>query len=85
MEYLVEENRVLRRMRFSDNQRCRLAPKQRSLAAKILAQVATIVTTRDIVGLALEVDCTEVRWERKPKSRPAKDSNRDCQSGHPYG
>jgi len=40
IEYLIEENRVLReqigkrRMRFSDNQRCRLAAQQRSSVAK---------------------------------------------------
>jgi len=50
IEYLVEENRVLReqigkrRMRFSDNQRCRLAAKAKKLGRKILAQVATIVS-----------------------------------------
>jgi AcrR family transcriptional regulator len=37
-----------------------------------------------LVGLASEADCTEVRWERKPKSRPPKDANRDFQSGRPY-
>jgi hypothetical protein len=50
IEYLVEENRVLReqigsrRMRFTDDQRCRLAAKAKKLGHKILAQVATIVT-----------------------------------------
>jgi putative transposase len=50
IEYLVEENRVPREqignrcMRFSDNQRCRLAAKGQKLGRKILAQVATIVT-----------------------------------------
>ena len=40
IEYLIEENRVLReqigkrRMRFSDNQRCRLAARAKSSAAK---------------------------------------------------
>jgi hypothetical protein len=49
IEYLVEENRVLReqigsrRMRFTDDQRCRLAAKAKKLGHKILAQVATIV------------------------------------------
>src|SRR5262249_39374445 len=50
IEYLMEENRVLReqmgsrRLRFSDNQRCRLAAKAKKLGRKLLAQVATIVT-----------------------------------------
>ena len=40
IEYLMEENRVLReqignrRMRFTDNQRCRLAVKAKGSAAK---------------------------------------------------
>jgi hypothetical protein len=43
IEYLMEENRVLReqmgsrRLRFSDNQRCRLAAKAKKLGRKLLA------------------------------------------------
>src|SRR2546423_4121579 len=50
IDYLVEENRVLReqigrrRIRFSDDQRRRLAVKAKELGRKLLAQVATIVT-----------------------------------------
>jgi hypothetical protein len=50
IEYLVEENRVLReqignlRIRFTDNQRRRLAAKAKKLSRTILEQVATIVT-----------------------------------------
>ena len=56
IEYLVEENRVLReqigsrRMQFSDNQRCRLAAKAKKLGRKILAQVATIVTPETLLA-----------------------------------
>jgi putative transposase len=56
IEYLVEENRVLReqignrRTRFSDNQRCRLAAKAKKLGSKILAQVATIVTPETLLA-----------------------------------
>jgi hypothetical protein len=55
LEYLIEENRVLReqignrRMRFTDNQRCRLAAKAKKLSRKILEQVATIVTPATLV------------------------------------
>src|SRR5215471_14020092 len=48
--YLVEENRVLReqigrrRMRFTDDQRRRLAAKAKILGKKWLSQIATIVT-----------------------------------------
>jgi hypothetical protein len=50
IEYLVEENRVLReqigrrRLRFTDNQRRRLAAKAKKLGRQVLAQIATIVT-----------------------------------------
>ena len=48
IECLVEENRVLReqignrRMRFTDNQRCRLAVKAKRLNRKVLAQAAIV-------------------------------------------
>jgi len=50
IEYLVEENRVLknqvkgRRLRLNDDQRRRLAAKGRRLGRRVLRQVATIVT-----------------------------------------
>src|SRR2546421_6860501 len=56
IEYLMEENRVLReqignrRMRFSDNRRRRLAAKAKKLGRKLLAQVATIVTPETLLA-----------------------------------
>jgi len=56
IEYLMEENRVLReqignhRMRFNDNQRRRLAAKAKKLGRKLLAQVATIVTPETLLA-----------------------------------
>lgn len=50
IEYLREENRVLReplgnyRLRFNDDQRRRLAVRAKGLARKLLAEVATLVT-----------------------------------------
>src|SRR5262249_11530667 len=50
IEYLIEENRILReqignrRLRFTDNQRRRLAATAKRLGRRVLAQVATIVT-----------------------------------------
>jgi putative transposase len=50
IEYLIEENRVLkgqlkgRRLRLTDDQRRRLAAKGRRLDRRVLRQVATIVT-----------------------------------------
>src|SRR5438105_15000699 len=56
IEYLVEENRVLReqmgnrRMRFTDDQRRRLAVRAKKLGRKVLAQVATIVTPETLLA-----------------------------------
>src|SRR5438046_10054597 len=56
IEYLVEENRILgeqlgnRRLRFSDNQRRRLAVKAKRLGRKVLAQIATIVTPETLLA-----------------------------------
>ena len=50
IEYLVEENRVLKgqmkghRLRLTDDQRRRLAAKGRRLGRRLLRQVATLVT-----------------------------------------
>jgi putative transposase len=60
IEYLVEENRVLkeqltgRRLRLTDDQRRRLAMKGRRLGRRVLSQVATIVTPDTIL-----------RWHRR--------------------
>jgi hypothetical protein len=56
IEYLMEENRVLReqigsqRLRFSDDQRRRLAAKATKLGRKLLALVATIVTPETLLA-----------------------------------
>ena len=55
IEYLVEENRVLkaqvkgRRLRLTDDQRRRLAAKGRRLGRRVLRQVATLVTPDTIL------------------------------------
>src|SRR5260370_42517937 len=60
IEYLREENRVLReqlgdrRLRLDDDQRRRLAAKARGLGRKLLAELATIVTPE-----------TLLRWHRQ--------------------
>jgi len=66
LEYLREENRVLRehltgtRIRYTDNQRRRLAAKAKALGRKALDEVATLVSGNS-VGLASQVDRSEVR------------------------
>ncbi|MFK7742704.1 MAG: integrase core domain-containing protein [Planctomycetota bacterium] len=60
LDYLLEENRVLReqlgqkRLRFTDDQRRRLAAKGKALGRRLLNGVATIVTPDTIL-----------RWHRK--------------------
>jgi len=56
--YLVEENRILkeqlesvgRRLRFTDDQRRRLAAKGKPLGRKVLDTIATIVTPDTILA-----------------------------------
>src|SRR5262249_16074170 len=77
IEYLVEENRVLReqignrRMRFTDNRRCRLAGIAKRLSRKVLAQVATIVTAEPLLAwhrrlIAMKYDGSKYRSPGRP-------------------
>src|SRR5207237_7945652 len=56
IHYLIEENRVLReqigdrRMRFTDDQRRRLAARARKIGRKLLNDVATIVTPETLLA-----------------------------------
>lgn len=56
INYLIEENRVLRqqigsrRLRLNDDQRRRLAVKAKRLGRNILRQVATIVTPETLLA-----------------------------------
>jgi hypothetical protein len=66
IHYLMEENRVLReqignrRMRFTDDQRRRLAARAEILGRKLLHEVASIVTPEMLLGLASETDRQEI-------------------------
>ena len=79
IEYLVEENRVLweqignRRMRFTDDQRRRLAARAKRLGRKVLAQVATIVTPPTLLAwhrglIAKKYDGSANRIPGRPKT-----------------
>ena len=65
LDYLIEENRVLKEQlggkvpRFNDDQRRRLAAKGKRIGRKLLMQVATIVTADTIL-----------RWHHR-RSRPS--------------
>jgi len=56
IDYLREENRVLReqlggkRLRFTDDQRCRLAAQARGLGRKALAELGTLVTPETLLA-----------------------------------
>src|SRR5215831_18975343 len=56
IHYLIEENRVLReqignrRMRFSDDQRRRLAARAKKIGRKLLNEIATIVTPETLLA-----------------------------------
>ncbi len=64
IEYMVEENRVLkeqlgnRRLRLNDDQRRRLAAKGKILGHRVLARIATIVTPDTIMRSHRNVPCT---------------------------
>jgi transposase InsO family protein len=79
IEYLAEENRVLReqignrRMRFSDDQRRRLAARAKKLGRKVLVQVATIVTPETLLAwhrrlVAKKYDGSANRTPGRPKT-----------------
>jgi hypothetical protein len=79
IEYLIEENRVLREqigdrlMRFSDSQRRRLAAKAKMLGRKLLAQVATIVTPETLLAwhrklIAMKYDGSSNRTPGRPRT-----------------
>jgi putative transposase len=56
IEYLREENRILReqlgdrRLRFNDDQRCRLAVRAKGLGRKVLMEIATLVTPATLLA-----------------------------------
>src|SRR5678816_725912 len=79
IEYLREENRVLReqvgekRLRLTDDQRRRLAVKAKVLGRKLLAEVATIVTPATLLRwhqrlIAQKYDGSEKRGPGRPRT-----------------
>src|ERR1700733_5118066 len=79
IEYLREENRVLReqlggrRLRFNDDQRRRLAAKAKGLGRKLLAEIASIVTPETLLAwhrklIAQKYDGTARRGPGRPKT-----------------
>jgi hypothetical protein len=78
MDYLKEENRVLReqlgerRLRLTDDQRRRLAAKAKGLGRKLLQEVATIVTPATLLAwhrrlIAAKYDGSAKRKQGRPR------------------
>src|SRR6185369_3807115 len=81
IDYLTEENRVLReqlgdrRLRFTDDQRCRLAVRAKALSRSALAQLATIVTPETLLAwhrklIAAKYDGSTKRGPGRPRTGP---------------
>jgi len=78
IEYLTEENRVLReqigarRLRFNDDQRRRLARKAKKLRRRLLSAVATIVAPETLLAwhrklIAMKYDGSAFRTAGRPR------------------
>jgi putative transposase len=76
IEYLLEENRVLKgqlnghRLRLTDDQRRRLAAKGRRLGRRVLRQVATIVTPDTILRWHRQLIARKWTFTPKRPGRP---------------
>src|SRR5215831_16503495 len=76
IEYLVEENRVLkeqvmgRRLRLTDDQRRGLAAKGRRLGRRVLRQVASIVTPDTILRWHRQLIARKWTFSPKRPGRP---------------
>ena len=79
IDYLREENRVLReqlgerRLRFTDDQRRRLAAKAKGLGRKLLREIATIVTPETLLAwhrklIAQKYDGSAKRGPGRPRT-----------------
>ena len=79
IDYLREENRILReqlggrRLRFTDDQRRRLATKAKGLGRKLLAEFATIVTPETLLAwhrklIAQKYDGSGKRGPGRPRA-----------------
>jgi len=76
IEYLTEENRVLReqigdrRLRFTDDQRRRLAVRAKELSRSALMQVATIVTPETLLAWHRKLVAAKCDGSSKEKIEP---------------
>ena len=91
IDYLIEENRVLReqlrgrRMWFTDDQRRRLARKGRLLARRVLDSLNTIVTPNTILRWYRELVAKKYDGTRRRRpGRPPTTVDRPASVGHGF-
>src|SRR6185295_7704095 len=83
IHYLMEENRVLReqignrRIRFTDDQRRRLAAKAKRARPEVAKRSHHDRHAGDDAGLAPKADREEIRWKREPWSGTTTHGGRD--------
>ena len=76
IDYLIEENRVLKeqvegnRLRLTDGQRIRLAVKAKALGRQILGEIATIVTPDTLLAWHRKLIAKKWTYARKGVGRP---------------
>ncbi len=76
IDYLVEENRVLKgqlrgkRLRLTDDERRRLAAKGKALGRRVLAEVATIVTPDTIMAWYRKLIAR--KWDYSSRRKPGR-------------
>src|SRR3954453_9524604 len=91
IEYLREENKVLReqlggrRLRFTDEQRRRLAAKAKGLGRRALAAVATVVTPETLLAWHRKRGRPKVRWNLSSRAGQTADGKHDRISRNPDG
>jgi hypothetical protein len=79
IDYLVEENRVLKdqlkghRVRFTDKQRIRLAVKAKVLGRRVLDELETLVTPDTLLAWHRKFIATKWTYARKGPGRPRVD------------
>ncbi len=76
IDYLIEENRILkqqlndRRLRLSDDDRRRLAAKGKALGRQVLAEVANLVTPDTILAWHRKLIAQKWTYSQKGPGRP---------------
>ena len=77
VDYLIEENRVLkeqlegRRLRFTDEQRMRLAVKAKVLGRQVLDDIKTLVTPDTLLSWHRKLIAKKWTYARQGPGRPA--------------